>query len=127
MELVLIIYWAAFYSVLFGWYNRTAPIIRNNSSIIFKKYIIPRILLSHVLAGYILILSFHAFSLLKDNRWVIIFAILSTLAATDYFWIRLGDIREKIAQSLTVKICSLIIGVVIFSISLRSQEHILNF
>ena len=114
MELGLILYWMTFYSMLAGWYARTAPSIKRNNNIDFNRYMIPRILLSHVMAGYILLLIFHAFSLLPDNRWVLIFPILATLASTEYFWIRLGVIRSKIAESITVKLTLLTLGVVVF-------------
>ena len=114
MELGLILYWSVFYSALAGWYARTAPKIRNNSLVDFNKYMIPRILLPHVMAGYILLLIFHACSLLQENRWVLIFPILATLVSTEYFWIRLGSIRSRIVESITVKLGMLTLGVLIF-------------
>ena len=114
MELGLILYWLIFYSALAGWYARTAPTIRDNNRVDFYKYMIPRILLPHVMAGYILLLIFHAFSLLHENRWVLIFPSVATLASTEYFWIRLGSIRSKIVESITVKLGLLTLGVLIF-------------
>ncbi|PWW29757.1 hypothetical protein DFO74_1574 [Chromohalobacter israelensis] len=114
MELGLILYWLIFYSALVGWYARTAPIIRGNSSVDFNRYMVPRILLSHVMAGYILLLILHAFSLLHENIWVLFFPVIATLASTEYFWIRLGNIRSKIIESITVKLGMITLGILIF-------------
>lgn len=125
MELGLILYWMTFYSALMGWWARTAPIVKDDSSVDFYRYMLPRILLPHVMAGYFLILIFHAFSLLHENKWVLIFAILATLASTEYFWVRLGNVRSKIAESITVKIGLVIIGVfVLFHFSTISGTHL---
>lgn len=114
MELGLIVYWMSFYAALKGWYDRTAPVIKRNESVEFNRYMLPRILLPHVMAGYTLILILHVFSLLSENLWVLIFPALATLAATEYFWIRLGKVRSKIAESITVKIGLTILGLLIF-------------
>ncbi|WP_323752986.1 hypothetical protein [Marinobacter sp.] len=114
MELGLLIYWMVFYSALAGWYARTAPIIRNNGLVEFRKYIIPRILLAHSFAAFILLFAFYFLSILDNNKWVLIFPALGTLAAVEYFWLRMGEWREKLISSLTVRIGSLISAVVVF-------------
>lgn len=114
MELGIFLYWMIFYAALAGWYARTAPIIRSNSSVDFYRYMLPRILLPHVTAGYILVVIFHFLSLLNENRWVLIFSIVATLISTEYFWIRLGRIRSKISDSITVKLGLFTLGILIF-------------
>lgn len=125
MELGIILYWIIFYSLLAGWYSRTAQIIRRNKSIDFKRYIIPRILLAHVMASYSLVLVFYFLSLLSENTWALSFMAVAVLGSAEYFWIRLGEARAKLIKLLTVKIGLFVLAMIIaFYFSSASSTHL---
>lgn len=115
MELGLIVYWSSFYSALLGWYSRTRERINIDKKSDYIDYLTTRVLLAHIIASYILIFLFYILSILKDNVWIISFLALSVIATIEYYWVRTGDLRSKVAESLTVKFIVLIVGVGIYS------------
>ncbi len=113
MEMAIFLFWMTFYSGLLGWYSRKNELLAYQAEIDFKKYILPRLLLAHMLACYLLYFLFYSLSSLDSYPWMLFFAVVGTLFAAEYFWIRLEGIKLAIYSSISFQWLALLIGVVV--------------
>lgn len=113
MALTILLFWWMFYAGLIGWYQHKTSVIGLESGIDRKKYIVPRVLLAHMLGCYFLTVFLSAFSSLDQVPEALFFAILGILLSAEYFWLRLSGVKLTIYRSISFQLTVLFIGVVV--------------
>ncbi|WP_016957275.1 hypothetical protein [Catenovulum agarivorans] len=111
MELSIFLYWLLLFSAFLGWYAHHIDQKRLECRSDILWHFAPRFLLFFQVASVVLIAIFALLSILKANKWLILFLFTGAVLCITYFYFKYSLVSSKLFKSLFVKFVVISLGI----------------